>query len=516
MKILKLTMFFVVSIFLTISCSDDDKNESHLTLPSSIKTVDDIHAAFTFYAETLTEGSNTDILIEVEEAITDNGEIVIPSSLTSKKAKSISISFKKGFDNNKSITIKDKDDSHYTGDFNLLCPIENVSGSLNLLLSDAKNSLYGSFEEVISNQSKYALNIKENTVINQLNIVSGDVQSAGILNDVKVTAKDPITITIEKGGDFIGKYEDEDNKSTLVMGRSISENSSKWISEVIEFRPAPGQFINEYMFNARERIRYEFGYGLQSSGENIVGGKSTNTLGTGVSLGAWGGYVLYTFDHSVINKEGYDFVIFQNSRNAEPGIVQVSYDRNGNGLPDDEWYEINGSLHNDASTIKNYKIAYKNPNNYTDAINIDYIGNGETGMYYAAQSTNQWVPECGHSGHSHWPVWIKDNTIEFTGTLLDWTFASKNLSGSFGYAKAGAAATDFSNVIDGDTDTASSNKMDLDWAKKLDGSDVKLKRIDFVRIYTGVIDYSNKATGEISTEVLGSISLTPAYLKSEK
>lgn len=515
MKILKLTMFFVVSLFLAISCSDDDKNEKRLTLPSSIKSVVDIHAALAFYAESLTETSNADVLIEVEDAITNSGEIVIPADLTSTKAKSISINFKKGFENDKTITIKDKDGFHYSGDFNILCPVENTNGSLVLSLSDAKNSLDGSFKEVTSNLT-HVLNIKENTIIDQLNVISGDIKSAGILNDVKVTAENLVTITIEKGGDFIGEYEDEGNKSTLVMGRSVADTSSKWISEVLEFRPAPGQFINEYIFNASAKARYEFGYGLQNSGENIVGGKSTNTLGTGVSLGAWGGYVVYTFDHSVVNKEGYDFVIFQNSRNAEPGVVQVSYDRNGNGLPDDEWYEINGSWHEDASTIKNYKIAYKNPNNYTDAINIDYAGNGEAGTYYAAQSTNQWVPECGHSGHSHWPVWIKDATIEFTGTLIDWTFASTHLASSFGYAKAGAAATDFSSVIDGDVDTASSNKMDIDWTKKLDGSDVKLKRIDFVRIYTGVIDYSTPATGEKSTEVLGSISLTPAYIQSQK
>lgn len=516
MKILKLTVFFVVSIFLAMSCSDDDNDERDLTLPSSIKTIEDIHSAFAYYAESLTETSDANISIEVEDAITKDGEVVIPANLTSKKAKAISINFKKGIESNKTITIKNGAGSHYSGTFNILCPTENIQGSLVLSLSEANSSLSGSFDQVTTNASAHTLTITEGSSINLLDIISGNINSFGILNNVTVNSDLPVTITIEKGGDFTGEYKDEGKKSTLIMGRVATEESSKWISQIVEYRPAPGQFINEYVYNASAKKRYDFGWGLETSGENIVGGKSTNTLSTGISLGAWGGYVLYTFDHSIINKEGYDFVIFQNSRNAEPGVVQVSFDRNGNGLPDDEWYEIYGSWHNDASTIKNYQISYKNPNNYTDAINIDYIGNNNAGVYYAAQGTMPLAPECGHSGHSHWPIWIKDATIEFTGTLIDWTFASQNLSGSFGYAKAGAGGTDFTSVIDEDTDTASSNKMNLDWAKKLDGSDVNLKRVDFVRIYTGIIDYSNPTTGEKSTEVLGSLSLTPAYTKSQK
>lgn len=31
----------------------------------------------------------------------------------------------------------------------------------------------------------------------------------------------------------------------------------------------------------------------------------------------------------------------------EPGVIQVCYDANGNGLPDDGWYEIAGSSYPD-------------------------------------------------------------------------------------------------------------------------------------------------------------------------
>ena len=65
-----------------------------------------------------------------------------------------------------------------------------------------------------------------------------------------------------------------------------------------------------------------------------------------VSLGGFGGYVVVGFDHSIDNKVGeYDFGITGNSfaGSSEPGIVWVMQDENGNGLPDDTWYELKGS-----------------------------------------------------------------------------------------------------------------------------------------------------------------------------
>lgn len=516
MNFFKCTILFALCLFISTSCSDSDKDDVTPTLPSSITTIDDVNSALNFYAETLDGTSTKEIVIEASEEIISDGDIMIPSKLSTLQTLTINLKFKKGIANKRTVTIKDNNQSPYLGKAIISLPDERTEGILNIFLSKADAELSGTYSEVKSDVGTKTLKINKGAIVDSLNIIRGNIASAGSLNNVKVISETPLTITIEQGGDFTGKYEDEAKKSTLIMGREVTDQSSKWISKIVEYRPAPGQFINEYSYNSQEKARYEYGWGLQSSGENIVGGKSTNTLATGISLGAWGGYVIYTFDHSIVNKEGYDFVIFQNSRNAEPGIVQVSYDKNGNGLPDDEWYEIHGSWHDDKSTIKNYKISYKNPNNYTDAINIDYIGNDKSGIYYAAQGTNQWAPECAHSGHSHWPIWIKDETIEFTGTLIDWAFASTNLANSYGYAKAGAGATDFSAAADGDGDTASSNKIDLDWARKLDGSSINLKRIDFVRIYTGIIDYSTPATGEKSTEVLGSISLTPNYVLSNK
>ncbi|MDE7096891.1 MAG: cell surface protein, partial [Muribaculaceae bacterium] len=105
---------------------------------------------------------------------------------------------------------------------------------------------------------------------------------------------------------------------------------SPYISKVYEYHPAPGQFVNEMP-------RYEEGdtYAdiLQKAEESISG---TNDIM--ITLGGFGGYVTFGFDHSVINVPGdYDFRIWGNSfyeltdssrkgGSAEPGIVMVSYD----------------------------------------------------------------------------------------------------------------------------------------------------------------------------------------------
>ena len=60
------------------------------------------------------------------------------------------------------------------------------------------------------------------------------------------------------------------------------------------------------------------------------------------------------------NPQGLDFIVFGNAfwvggtplrRWAEPALVQVSEDVNGNGIPDDPWYTIPGSRAVQASVL---------------------------------------------------------------------------------------------------------------------------------------------------------------------
>ena len=119
----------------------------------------------------------------------------------------------------------------------------------------------------------------------------------------------------------------------------------RYITKVYEFCPAPGQFVNLLP-------KYEEGDTEETmikKVEECISGKNDVLI----SLGSYGGYVTFGFDHAVVNVKGEkDFKILGNSfyaaanpnpnapesgGSSEPGIVMVSIDKNGNGLPDDEW-----------------------------------------------------------------------------------------------------------------------------------------------------------------------------------
>ncbi|MBQ7698276.1 MAG: cell surface protein, partial [Paludibacteraceae bacterium] len=120
-----------------------------------------------------------------------------------------------------------------------------------------------------------------------------------------------------------------------------------YLTRVFEYRPAPGQFINTIP-------TWEAGDTAEDMAQKAQDALADNEGGM-VSLGSWGGYIVFGFDHEIINVPGaYDLKILGNATYAmsnpndttalggssEPGVVMVSRDDNGNGLPDDKWYEL--------------------------------------------------------------------------------------------------------------------------------------------------------------------------------
>lgn len=114
--------------------------------------------------------------------------------------------------------------------------------------------------------------------------------------------------------------------------RTITASSSAKVTDIFEYIPAPNQF-NSY------QIGSTFTQALNDA-------RSILTNESYTFLGAYGGYIVMGFDHSVENKEGeYDLEIKGKlfSGNSEPAIVWVMQDENGDGLPNDTWYELKGS-----------------------------------------------------------------------------------------------------------------------------------------------------------------------------
>lgn len=277
---------------------------------------------------------------------------------------------------------------------------------------------------------------------------------------------------------------------------------SAYISKVYEYCPAPGQFVNEMP-------RYEDGDTyetiLQKVEESISG---TNDIM--ITLGAYGGYVTFGFDHTVINVPGEkDFRIWGNcfyellqpdkkGGSAEPGIIMVSYDTNCNGLPDDEWYELAGSEYDSKSTRHAYSITYRRPDPNREIVADE--DNSLDDIYYIGWSDNAgqkgYIAKNIFHNQDYFPKWINSDEITFSGSLLPNN--AKDISGNGSYFVLYSYPWGY--VDNHPNEYADLNSFDISWAVDSDGNPFNLPGVDFIRVYTGVNQYCGWL-GETSTEL---------------
>jgi len=245
-----------------------------------------------------------------------------------------------------------------------------------------------------------------------------------------------------------------------------TEANKMYVTRLLEFMPAPGQFINKAPGN------------LESAG-SLLGKKGM------VSLGAWGGYIVLGFDHKVVNTANkHDILIYNNATAsfAEPGVVSVMEDKNGNGIADDIWYEIKGSASPSQEYIRNYAVTYIRPNPLTgDVAWKDNKGN--TGVV----KTNTFHKQ------SYFPLWIDGLEYTLTGTRLPSN--NINMSNPLYITSAPFEHGYADNTSGGD-------KIDLANAVDANGNSVSPEGVHFIKIQTG-IQANMGWLGELSTEVLG-------------
>lgn len=288
--------------------------------------------------------------------------------------------------------------------------------------------------------------------------------------------------------------------------------SSPYISDVYEYCPAPGQFVN--VLPEYEPGDTEAGMLAKAAGQ-LVGDRMPGM----VTLGAWGGYVVFGFDHDLYNKPAdYDFKIYGNALisdrdnrggSSEPGIVMVSEDVNANGLPDDPWYELAGSEYAKETTLKDYRLTYHMPaaDHVADPDPDDKHITDRTYILWESNDARQpsgYVMRNSYHTQSYWPGWLDAQTLEFAGTRLADNYVDLNGDGTYfvqifcdwGYAD------NLPNTED--------KGFNIEWAVDADGNPVKLDKINFVKVYTGVNQYCGWL-GESSTEVSGAEDLHPDW-----
>lgn len=300
-------------------------------------------------------------------------------------------------------------------------------------------------------------------------------------------------------------------------------------SIVLDYSPAPGQFVNNTLFNDPTK----------ALGPPIGGGTAAPDNTKVVTLGGFGGSITLGFGETVwddpCNPFGLDVIVFGNGlwrpvsgqlnanrRFGEAGIIEISLDVNGNGLPDDPWYIIPGSSLPNASpaAVPADSIQFQDwdsdPASPTPPSNAGW---------YPAGAPSQMMTG-GYRLPSEFEVALLDNPNGL----------SADFEGHFGYADLSPVAVlgDLTgdNIVDvpgmepaefytrpdnpfrvGLTPgSAGGDAFDIAWAvDPVTGERANLPGFDFIRISTGV-NFIAGVLGELSTEVSGVARVRPDVL----
>ncbi len=315
-----------------------------------------------------------------------------------------------------------------------------------------------------------------------------------------------------------------------------------YLTRVLDYAPAPGQFVNQIpacnpgdpygkvLARAAEAI---CGTTETIEGELPDGTVVTETVitycpGT-ISLGGYGGSVTVAFDHPVVNVPGeYDFEIYGNAivadgsttgGSAEPGIVLVSIDANGNGLPDDEWFELAGSEYDNESTQHDFTITYFKPS--ADHVAVPGSRPFDDTQYIRWESNDDnpkkrsgYVQKLEYHKQDYWPLWLDDDvqTLTFSGARLRGNVKPVNGMVELQFFDWGYVDNKPSRDQASEGDEVNpgiySDGFDINWAVNSKGQQVYLPWVDFIKVYNAM-NQTVASLGETSTEVRGGRDFHP-------
>lgn len=249
------------------------------------------------------------------------------------------------------------------------------------------------------------------------------------------------------------------NKDEVIIEEPAAERGE---FRVLEYTPAPGQFINENMTATTPEEATEWALGRLQEEKYV-------------SLGAFGGYIIVDLGHSVSSFaiKGNSFVQPSGGSN-EPGIVYIMADRNGNGKADDgAWTELKGSEAENA--ISGYSITYYRPSEPQSAVKWTDNRGGSGEVAYVSAF---------HKQDYYYPQWIDQDSYTLTGTLLPSLSVEEN--GRWNHMPYGWGYAD---------NTGSDTRNQ--WTEFTAPFPA-----DFIKVQTAVCAQAG-ALGEISTEVCG-------------
>ncbi len=257
---------------------------------------------------------------------------------------------------------------------------------------------------------------------------------------------------------------------------------------VYEWLPAPGQYIGDRQTGGMS--------GDETTAEKARAWAERRLAERQfVSLGGFGGYIVMGLGRPIrAAASGYDFVVLGNQldTSSEPGIVYVMEDTNGNGRPDDTWYELRGSESDKTSTVRDYAVTYYRPEAAASPVRWRDSEGTEGQIDYIAAH---------HRQESYYPAWIGEASYTLRGTRIEARNEQDPTTGEWDNRPYDWGYADNAGE-DRVAGTPPGNGFRIANAVDAAGRSVTLEQIHFVKVQTGV-NAKSGPLGELSTEVCG-------------
>ena len=337
--------------------------------------------------------------------------------------------------------------------------------------------------------------------------VNGTAQSASLQNGTNygytiTTSEDnTLSIVVVAGG----------TTYTISCGTKSHTLAGSAPTSVVSYLPI-GQFANNS------------GWGYL--GTKFAGKTAPET--TGVSLGAFGGFIEFKFENGITNDEknpyGVDFVIYGNAFNGNPeaGAVQVSEDGT-------TWYELAGSNYYDGNftynapssgfskaysgTLRNTSVVYTKGSSRVSAKLGSLNAVEVCPAAWFPLLTNFTAFDGNPTGGAHCASGVSVNlsgdTLTFAGitaiadsdTTADYAFGYADVTPNGSPDQYGDAVNPYTPYT---SDKTGGDGFDLEWAVDISTGlpvDVTGKTFHYVRVYSAVLNLDR--FGETSTEITG-------------
>ena len=337
--------------------------------------------------------------------------------------------------------------------------------------------------------------------------VNGTAQSASLQNGtnygytITTSENNTLSIVVVAGG----------TTYTISCGTKSHTPAGSAPTSVVSYLPL-GQFAN-------------------NSAWGVLGSKfagKTSLDSTGVSLGAFGGFIEFYFENGITNDEkspyGVDFVVYGNAFNGNPeaGAVQVSEDGT-------TWYELAGSnYYNDnftynapssgfskaySGTLRNTSVVYTKGSSRVSAKLGSLNAVEVCPAAWFPLLTNFTAFDGNPTGGAHCASGVSVNlsgdTLTFAGitaiadsdTTADYAFGYADVTPNGSPDQYGDAVNPYTPYT---SDKTGGDGFDLEWAVDISTGlpvDVTGKTFHYVRVYSAVLDFGR--FGETSAEITG-------------